>query len=324
MSQPQMSSDTSSRARSIGKGVVLSLVCLCLLGVMPIVSNLRDAGIGALPFAFALSVWQVILVLPLVFWEVRRGQRGMFDLKVSPSRRRRLIGVALLGGVLFGLSTWFYVLGVEQAGATNAAIAIQAYPVFAIVWESLFLHRHKTRWELLLTGVLLITLYLLGTGGTGQLSGLSPWFLVALGVPFLWSIAHVMIKEELNVTPITPIQETAVRVTVSAVFLLGVLALTQPAALPHLWSGAVFRTMSVIMGVLYLAELLVWFTAVRHIDISLGSSVTTPWPALTMVLAALFLGETVAPYQVVALIVVVATIYGLTFLGMCKGTSVRC
>ena len=55
--------------------------------------------------------------------------------------------------------------------------------------------------------------------------------------------------------------------------------------------------------------------AARHIDISLASSITTPWPALTMVLAVIFLGDRVEPYQIGAFIVVGLCIYGLTFLG---------
>lgn len=60
---------------------------------------------------------------------------------------------------------------------------------------------------------------------------MSPWFLVALGVPFLWSIAHVIIKEELGQTPVTPVQVTFFRVVISTIFLLGIVALRGPQGL---------------------------------------------------------------------------------------------
>ena len=72
------------------------------------------------------------------------------------------------------------------------------------------------------------------------------------------------------------------------------------------------------MGLVYFLELIVWFYAVQHIDVSLASSITTPWPALTMVLAVIFLGNSVEIYQVVALVIVVACIYGLTLAGLRK------
>ncbi|SDH64057.1 DMT family transporter [Roseospirillum parvum] len=297
------------------KGVALALVCLVLLGTMPVIANSRPAGMDALVFAFALSVWQVVFAGPLMGWELKRGQAGVFGARLRGRARRRAITVALLTGAMFGLSTYLYVLGAEKAGATNTAIAIQAYPLFAILWESLFLKRRKTPLELLLTGLLLGTLYYLATGGTWRMSGLSEWFLVALGVPLLWSIAHVLIREELTRTPITPAQVTFFRVTLSTLFLGGVLLFAGPTE----GLGAVILSLHAAgMGLVYFLELIFWFHAVRHIDVSLASSITTPWPALTMGLAVVFLGDGIAAHQVVALVVVIACIYGLTLAGLRK------
>lgn len=302
---------------SVGKGIALSLVSLTLLGIMPIISNLRPSEVGALSFAFALSVWQVVFAAPVFGWELRRGTKGIFGIDLSRQERRRMILIALFTGALFGLSTYLYVLGVEKAGAANAAIAIQAYPLFAILWESLFLKRRKTAIEFALTAILIGVLYYLGTGGTFLISGLSPWFLVSLGVPLLWSIAHVIIKEELSNTSITPAQVTFFRVAISTLFLAVVLVIAVPSGIGS-GISAIFQTMSALMGLVYFLELIVWFYAVRHIDVSFASSITTPWPALTMVLAVPFLGDAIAPDQVVALAVVVVCIYGLTLASLRK------
>jgi drug/metabolite transporter (DMT)-like permease len=261
----------------------------------------------------------VIFAAPAFGLELRSGTKGIFGLDLSRRERGRMILVALFTGALFGLSTYLYVLGVEKAGATNAAIAIQAYPLFAILWETLFLKRRKTAAELALTAILIGSLYYLGTAGTFMVSGMSPWFLVSLGVPLLWSIAHVIIKEELSNTPITPVQVTFFRVAISTAFLLVIIAFATPSGIAAGLS-AIFQPMSAIMGLVYFLELIVWFHAVRHIDVSLASSITTPWPALTMVLAVPLLGDTVEAYQVVALIIVVACIYGLTLAGLRKAT----
>jgi len=305
---------------SVGKGIALSLVSLTLLGVMPIISNLRPADIGALSFAFALSVWQVVFAAPVFGLELRNGTKAIFGIDLSKRERRRMTLVALFTGALFGLSTYLYVLGVEKAGAVNAAIAIQAYPLFAILWESLFLKRRKTVFELALTAMLIGSLYYLGTGGTFRISGLSTWFLVSLGVPLLWSIAHVIIKEELSNTPITPAQVTFFRVVISTLFLLVILAVAVPSGI-SLGFAAIFQTMSAVMGLVYFLELIVWFYAVRHIDVSLASSITTPWPALTMMLAVPFLGDAIETYQIVTLLIVVACIYGLTLAGIRKAST---
>ena len=67
------------------------------------------------------------------------------------------------------------------------------------------------------------------------------------------------------------------------------------------------------MGFVYYLELIVWFHAIRHIDVSVASSVTVPAPAVTMIFAILFLGETVHHYQLVAMGVIIAAMYGLLY-----------
>jgi drug/metabolite transporter (DMT)-like permease len=302
-------------------GIALAFVCLCILGVMPVIANSRPGGFGALGFAFLLSVWQLVFALPLFAWELRSDDKGIFGARLDRRERRRAPLVALLTGAMFGLSTYLYVLGVEKAGAISAAIAIQAYPLFAILWETLFLKRRKTPLELMLTTGLIAALYFLGTGGSWRIEGFSPWFLLALGVPFLWSIAHVIIKEELGRTPVTPAQVTFFRVLISAAFLGLVVAVVEPTILSTTLSRPDFQLFGAVMGLVYYLELIVWFHAVRHIDVSLASSITTPWPALTMVLAVLFLGDQIRAYQIVAFVIVAASIYGLLVAGLRKEKS---
>ncbi|MCB2102767.1 MAG: DMT family transporter [Rhodobacterales bacterium] len=298
-------------------GVALALVCLLLLGVLPVVANSRPAGTDALTFALFLSVWQVAFALPLLAAGPLRGRPGILAADLPPGLRRRTLGVILLTGAIFGLSTLLYVVSVEKAGAVSAAIAMQAYPLFAIAMESLFLKQRKTVPELALTGVMLVALTHLATAGTWRVAGFSPWFLAALAVPFLWSIAHIIIREALGRTPITPAQVTFFRVLVSTLFLGGVTAAMggpDPA-----WADRDFQAAALLMGLVYYLELVFWFHALRHITVSLASTITVPWPALTMVLAILFLEARVEAYQIIAFAVVAASIYGLLFLEARKG-----
>lgn len=292
-------------------GLALALACLFILGVMPVISNGRPAGFGALSFAFWLSAWEVAFAAPLLIAEARSANKGLFGAGLDAGLRRRAVVAGLFTGLIFALSTYLYVLSVEKAGAVSAAIAIQAYPLFAIMWESLFLGRRKSGLELALTGGLIAALVYLGTAGTGRIEVVSRWFLLALAVPFLWSIAHVLIREELGRTPITPAQITFFRVAISAAALGAVLAFADPAALIEPLRRVDFQLFALAMGLVYYLELLAWFNAVRFIDVSLASSITTPWPALTMAVSSLFLGEAVHAYQLIAFAVVAACIWGL-------------
>ena len=305
-------------------GITLAFVCLGILGVMPIIANSRPADFDALSFAFFLSVWQLLFSLPLVFVEARSADKGIFQADLAPDLKRRTIVIILLTGAIFGVSTYVYVVAVERAGAVSAAIAIQAYPLFAILWETVFLKRRKTVLEMIFTLLLLSALCHLATGGTWRIDGFSAWSVFALGVPFLWSVAHVVIKEVLDRTPITPAQVTFFRVLVSAVLLGTILvAVAGPGSLVQDLSTVTFQKFALIMGLVYYLELIFWFHAVRYIDVSMASSITVPWPALTMVLAVPFLGDAVEAYQVATLCVVVVSIYGLLFAAARKRRAQR-
>ena len=301
-----------------GRGVSFAFVCLGILGVMPIIADSRPPGSNALSFAFFMSVWQLVCAVPFVVWEIGTGRRGIFGQGLERARRLRVIAIILATGAIFGLSTYAYVLAIEKAGPVSTAIAIQAYPLFAILWETLFLNRRKTPLELVFTLLLLGAMVYLATGGTLRVDGLSIWFLLALAIPFLWSVAHVIIKEVLDRTPITPAQVTFFRVLVSSVFLgLLVVMIDGDMALADL-GDADFQMWALILGLVYYLELIFWFYAVRHIDVSVASSITVPWPALTMVLAVLVLGERIEVHQVVAFAVVVVSMYGLLLAGARK------
>ena len=111
---------------------------------------------------------------------------------------------------------------------------------------------------------------------------------------------------------------TFFRVAISALLLGAVLAVVDPASLPAALQRWDFQLAAAVMGLVYYLELIVWFYAVCHIDVSLASSITTPWPALTMVLAVIFLGDRVGAYQIGAFLGVAACIYGLMVAGLRK------
>ena len=302
--------------KNIRTGISLAFVSLVLLGIMPIITNSRPMEISVLNFALFLSIWQLIFSIPVLLLELRSPNRGIFESNLSDQLKKRTISIILITGVMFGISTFTYVLSMEQAGAVSAAIAIQAYPLFAILWESLFLNKKKSREELFFTSLLIIGLYYLGTNGTWKIEGLSLWFIFALSVPFIWSVAHIIIKEILDKTPITPAQVTFLRVLISAIFIfIDSASVNGPGQILNVIKNPVFQMYAGIMGFVYYLELINWFYAVKHIDVSVASSITTPWPIITAVLAIIFLKESITNYQVITMGIVFVSLYGILLAG---------
>jgi drug/metabolite transporter (DMT)-like permease len=298
---------------SQSKGVQLSLLCLLILGILPIIATVRTSDGNALDFAFWLSFWQLAFAAPVYLVQRKNAQvTGKRHKSTGTFSRIHTWALVLLTGVLFGAATFAYVLAVDLTGPVTFAVAVQAYPLFALIWEALFLRRRKSTAEMTFTLVIAASMVYLGTQGTWHLSTISSGFWLALVVPLLWSIAHVIIKEMMNASAITPSEVIVTRVLIAALF-LGFACLFVQGSGGLLTTGTnwKFQLMAFLMGFAYYLELFFWFTAVKYIDVSKGASITAPAPAVTVLLALVLLGQELHDYQITALVLVVGSVVGL-------------
>ena len=300
-------------------GILLSFISLLLLGILPIISNSRPSALNALKFAFYLSLWELICSIPLFFVELRKKKSGIFQKTLTLEIKKRTFLVMGVTSIIFSASTFLYVLAFETAGTVSAAIAIQAYPLFSVLMEFLLFRKKKKVNELLFTLLMLVGIYFLGTEGTWLINGFSPWFALALIVPFLWSIAHVTIKNTLDTSPITPNQVTFFRVLVSTIILFFLNLVLYGGN--NLFKGLFnleFQIFGFIMGLVYYVELVNWFYAVKHVEVSVASTITTPTPIITLILAVFLINESVEVFEVIALLIVLISLYGILWSGKAK------
>jgi len=298
--------------RSRGIGIALALLCLFILGAMPILAVARPIRFDGLTFSIWLTVWQLLAALPLFTFE---SVRARSSLPVILGRGRTLV-ITLVTGAMFGLSTYMFVVAADKAGPVSMMIALQAYPLFAMLWEMLFFGKRKSPAELGFTLLMIVALIYLTTEGTFRIAGISWWSAFALCIPLIWSIAHILLRQVLTTTAITPNQVTISRLVISGIFLLLLyLAIGPPGSLIDATFAIDMQKAALILGVAYYLELILWFYAMRHIDVSLASSVTVPAPAVTMLLSVLFLGDEIETYQIGAMALVAIAMYGLLFAG---------
>lgn len=308
--------------RSQTAGIGFAFLCLAILGAMPLLSNSRPANSTGLNFAIWLTAWQLVASVPLFLAELGgRKSNGPVRMSRAPFSKIRMSMIALATGAMFGLSTYMYVVAADKAGPVSLAVALQAYPVLAMIWEALFLGKRRSRLEIGLTAIMIAALVYLATGGTFQISEISWWSVFALGIPLLWSIAHILLKQLLDVTPITPNQVTISRLVISGICLLLLqAALGQSLTLFSVLDDFGFQKAAAVMGVAYYLELVFWFHAIRHIDVSVASSVTVPAPAVTMLIA-VGMGEHIQTYQIAAMIVIALSLYGQLIAGKQVGLT---
>jgi drug/metabolite transporter (DMT)-like permease len=163
---------------------------------------------------------------------------------------------------------------------------------------------------------MILALVYLTTNGTFRIADISWWSAFALGIPLLWSIAHIMLRRLLTTTRITPSDVTVSRLVISLAFLLLLAAATgEGRTVLVLTADPAFQVAAVVMGIAYYLELILWFYAMQSIDVSTGSSITVPAPAVTMAISILVLGRGVALHQVLAMLVIVIAMYGLLLAG---------
>ncbi|MCG8572517.1 MAG: DMT family transporter, partial [Spirochaetes bacterium] len=121
---------------------------------------------------------------------------------------------------------------------------------------------------------------------------------------------------EAGKSPITPNQITFFRVLISFIILFFIASMVEGhSTLVKGFFKPEFQIAAFLMGFFYYLELIAWFHAVKHIDVSLASSITTPTPVITMILAVVLLKETIVWYQIAAMIVVFFSLYGLLLAG---------
>ncbi|MFX0174659.1 MAG: DMT family transporter [Candidatus Hodarchaeota archaeon] len=303
-------SDNFHSNRNIG--IILSFISLFLLGFLPIISNSRPKTLDALNFAFYLSLWELTCSLALFFYEFTKSKPGIFQKSIDSKIRRKTFRVMGLTGIIFTISTFFYVYAFETAGTVSAAIAMQTYPLFSIIMEFILFKKKKRLSEFVFTLIMIVGIYYLGTEGTWLINDFSPWFALALIVPVLWSIAHVIIKNTLDTSPITPNQVTFFRVLISSILLFGISSLLNGTS--NVFEGLIsleFQIFGFLMGLVYYLELVNWFYAIKHVEVSVASTITTPTPIITMIFALFILKESIELYQIIAMIIVFVSLYGL-------------
>lgn len=297
------------------KGIALAFLCLLLLGAMPLIAAHRPAGWGGLTFALGLTLWQLLAALPLFL----AGRAQAAGRAARPRPSRRVVATALLTGAMFAVSTLMYVVAADRAGPVDMAIALQAYPFIAMAMEGIAHGRSRNRAEIGWALVMGAALVWLITGGTLSAARISPWLVFTLGIPLLWSAAHLMLRGALSAAALTPSEVTVTRLAISAVVLLALHLAVEPfGVLIAAARDPGFQLAAAVMGLAYYLELILWFSAIRHIDVSLGSSVTVPAPAVTLALSALLFAAPVAPYQLVSLIVVMGALFGLLRAGAAR------
>lgn len=273
----------NDRPPSAWGGIALIAVSASAFGAMAIFARAASAS-GADIFAMLLFRF-VLASLLLLGW--CRVQRVAF-----PSRKQAL-GIALMGGIGYVGQSLCYFGALQYAQASLVALLLYLYPVFVTVLAAIFLHERLTPVKL---GALLLCS--LGTaltvgGGHGQPLGMA----LAVGSALIYS-CYIVVGAKL--TRGVDARATATLVCLAATVSFSAMALIRAGqGLSLHWpvnTGGWAALVAIAVCSTVIA-ILTFFAGLQRLGAGRASMLSTLEPVVTVLLAAMLLGETLTVAQ---------------------------
>ncbi|MDK2869333.1 MAG: hypothetical protein PWP39_568 [Pyrococcus sp.] len=260
------------------KGIALVLIGMILYGLEPVIISYNP--VNPISFAFFSALFASLLLIPFAnFEEVRvEWKRGV------------LIG--FFGTFLAYLS---YSFGVRMSTSVNAALITRTEVLFSFLLSYILLKESITRRRVGYSALVVIGVILVIT--QGKRVSLNPGDGLLLLVPLFWQLGHVIAKR----TRGSPQTIAFLRNSFGTLFLF----------LPSLFTGMSFTFYSVLEGMIIAFGQLIWYSAIKRIDLSLATAIITPAPAVAIGIA-LLTGTPVTLWHVAGFVLITLGTLGLT------------
>ncbi|ADT83579.1 DMT family transporter [Thermococcus barophilus] len=267
------------------KGTLFAFIALILVGIEPVV--IKSNPVNPLSFAafsalFAsLILW--VMILPSGKWK---------ELKESPEHLHKAFLVGLFGTALAYIA---YSYGARMSTAINASLITRSEVLYSFVLSYLFLRERITKKQLVLSLIILLGIVLVIT--QGRFIEPKRGDVLLLLTPLFWQIGHTIAKQ----LKYSPYLIATLRNTFGGLILL-VLALSLDLE---------FTKLAVVEGVIIALTQVLWYSAIRLINLSKATAIITPAPAVAIGLSIL-LGENFTVYHAVGFILIMIGTLGVS------------
>jgi len=254
-----------------------------------------------------------------ILFAVIRLQGVAFRFDALTPRQRRFVPLI---GVLIGLQSLTIYSSVARLPVALALLSFNTYPLCAAFWDRVLYGKHPDRSMLIAMPIILFGLAL-ALDVAGAASGLGAgahWAKIGIGVAFalaaalLFGLAMILTQHEITaldgrVRSCTTLGMAALVAIISATVQGGLQFPSGPT--PHLgWIGLALLTL------LYGSGFTLMFTVLPKLGVAGNSAIMNVEPVFALILAWLFLGQAIAPIQVVGALIVVGAVI---WLGLRRG-----
>ena len=271
-------------------GLVFAGLCALNGAFVPAVARLTSIRLDPLLVATVTSAFAGVLALAVLVW------RREVDVLVGRTTGPRL---ALVGALGTAAAFFLFYAGARRTTAIEAALCLQAEPVYSIFAAWIGLGHRPTVRRALAVAVLLAGLAL-ALGAREMSASAGVWLILA--TPFCWQLSHLVVLRGLQ--GVTPPVLTGARYVYGGLLLLvcwlafggtggAADAATLRAALPLL---AVQGTVLSYLGTI------VWYAAIARLDLARTTAIVVPSiPVLSLAASFVLLGEVPTLRQVVGM-----------------------
>jgi drug/metabolite transporter (DMT)-like permease len=280
--------DPAGRARLAGS--ICIVASAAGFGAMPIFGKLAYAEGVDLPsllflrFALAGGLLAVVMQMRALPWP----------------RGSNLLLLIAMGGLGYVGQSFCYFAALQHASAGLTALLLYLYPAIVTVLSALLARR-----RLSLPRMLAVATALLGTGLAvgGSLDGSVLGILLGVGAALIYSL-YILVGE--RVTPVTGAMPSATVIMLSAAMVYGLIVFWQGPAFPY--SSTAWAAVGGIALFSTVVAIIAFFAGMARLGAADAATLSTLEPVVTVVLAALFLGEAVGGWQLAGGAIILAAV----------------
>jgi len=282
-------------------GLVLIIISAASFGVMPIFARLAYNA-GAEPITVLFLRFTIAAVVMNLIMVLRR---------TSYPRGLVLLELILLGAIAYVGESLAYFLALKMASAGLVALLLYIYPALVTALSAIFLKEHLTRVK-----ILALFIALSGTALTLRISGGGNLIGILLGIAAAVDYAIYILLGSRIVRRSGSMASTTVIITSTAGVYVGIVAI----------HGTTYPTTSTgwiaIIAIALISTVLAFvtfFAGLKRIGPTTTSTLSTFEPIVAVVLAAIVLGETISPIQILGGILILAAVVLLATSGKWRG-----
>ncbi|MGQ9646544.1 MAG: DMT family transporter [Thermodesulfobacteriota bacterium] len=212
-----------------------------------------------------------------------------------------LLGLAVMGGIGYVGQALSYFTALTLIPAGLVALLLYLYPAIVTLLAMVFLKERISRWKtialLIALGGMILTI---GPAGGGQFLGV----IFGLGAALIYSI-YILIGSKIT-KQVGAIQSSTVVIFSAAIVSGGLVAIQGP-ALPATISG--WASVIAIALISTVLAIVTFFAGLERVGPTNASTLSIIEPAVTVVLAAAVLGETISLMRIIGgMMIIVAVI----------------